>query len=214
VIPGFAGAVPQVTATMRFPCSSDLAAMGFFDPGHPAFVHTSSWWKRNPAANLRLKEKTFEPDGMGFRMQRHHLKQGGNPYRLLGKAVHIDIGIQLPGTRIELIQGSRHSAAIIAAATPVSANVTDVHYCAYWTVPWLAPLRPVMAWMARDFLGQDRLVAERLMGNPAAPPPLFVGDPDTQVRWWMRLKKEYLAARAEGREFANPLRGQVLRWRS
>ena len=92
--------------------------------------------------------------------------------------------------------------------------MTDVHYCAYWTVRWLAPLKPALAWMARDFLGQDRLVAERLMGNPAPPPPLFVGDPDTQVRWWMRLKKEYLAAREEGRAFVNPLRGQVLRWRS
>ena len=212
--PGFGNAAPQVSTTMRFPCGVDLAAMGFFDPGHPAFVHTSSWWKRNPAANLRLKEKEFVPDGMGFRMLRHHLKQGGNPYRLLGKDVHIDISIQLPGLRIEHIHGSRHSACIIAAATPISATETDVHYCAYWTVPWLAPVKPLMAWMARDFLGQDRTVAERLMGNPAPPPPLFVGDPDTQVRWYMRLKKEYLAAREEGREFVNPLREQALRWRS
>ena len=213
-VPGFDGIAPQVTTTMRFPCGVDLAAMGFFDPGHPAFVHTSRWWKTNPAANLRLKEKAFEPDGMGFRMLRHHLKQGANPYRILGRNVRIDIGIQLPGVRIEHIQGDRHSACVLAAATPVSANETDVHYCVYWTVPWLAPLRPLAAWMARDFLGQDRLVAARLMGNPSLPAPLFVGDPDTQVRWYLRLKKEYAAARAENRPFVNPLRPQTLHWRS
>ncbi|MBC7801407.1 MAG: Rieske 2Fe-2S domain-containing protein [Gemmatimonadaceae bacterium] len=213
-VPGFVGQAPQVTTTMRFPCEVDLAAWGFFDPGHPAFVHTSRWWKRNPAANLRLKEKVFEPEGMGFRMQRHHLKGGANPYALLGKNVRIDIGIQLPGVRIEHIEGDRHSACVLAAATPVSATETDVHYCVYWTPRWLAPLRPAATWMARDFLGQDRQVAERLMGNRSLPAPLFVGDPDVQVRWYMRLKKEYLAAREEGRAFVNPLRGQVLHWRS
>ncbi len=213
-VPGFAGEAPQVTTTMRFPCEVDLAAWGFFDPGHPAFVHTSRWWKKDPASRLRLKEKEFEPDGMGFRMLRHHLKEGANPYRLLGKNVRIDIGIHLPGVRIEHIQGDRHSACVLAAATPVSTTETDVHYCVYWTMKWLAPLRPVAAWMARDFLDQDREVAARLVGNPVLPAPLFVGDPDAQVRWYMRLKKEYLASRSEGREFVNPLRGQTLHWRS
>ncbi len=213
-VPGFDGRAPQVSTTMRFPCNADLAAMGFFDPGHPAFVHTSRWWKQNPAARLRLKEKHFEPHGLGFRMLRHHLQHGANPYRLMGRNVHIDIGIQLPGIRIEHIEGDRHAACVLAAATPVSATETDVHYCVYWTPRWLAPLRPFAAWMARDFLGQDRTVAVRLRENPTPPPPLFVGDPDTQVRWWLRLKREYLAAEAEGRAFVNPLRAQVLRWRS
>jgi phenylpropionate dioxygenase-like ring-hydroxylating dioxygenase large terminal subunit len=214
MVPGFENAAPQVSTTMRFPCNVDLAAMGFFDPGHPAFVHTSKWWKSNPASKLRLKEKAFEPHGMGFRMLRHHLKHGANPYRLLGRNVHIDIGIQLPGIRIEHIEGDRHSACVLAAATPVGADVTDVHYCVYWTPKWLAPLRPFAVWMARDFLGQDRDVAVKLMQNPSPPPPLFVGGADVQVRWYLRLKREYLQAQAEGRGFVNPLRAQVLRWRS
>jgi phenylpropionate dioxygenase-like ring-hydroxylating dioxygenase large terminal subunit len=213
-VPGFENAVPQVSTTMRFPCNVDLAAMGFFDPGHPAFVHTSKWWKSNPASKLRLKEKHFEPHGMGFRMLRHHLKHGANPYRLLGRNVHIDIGIQLPGIRIEHIEGDRHSACVLAAATPISETVTDVHYCVYWTPKWLAPLRPFAAWMARDFLDQDRMVAVKMVQNLAPPPPLFVGGADTQVRWYLRLKREYLQAQAEGRGFVNPLRAQVLRWRS
>ena len=64
------------------------------------------------------------------------------------------------------------SACVLAAATPISETVTDVHYCVYWTMPWLAPLRPAAWWMARDFLRQDRDVAARLMGNPAPPPPV------------------------------------------
>lgn len=213
-VPGFDQAAPQVTTTMRFPCGVDLAASGFFDPGHPAFVHTSRWWKRDPASRLRLKEKGFVPEEMGFRMVRHHLKEGANPYCLLGRNVHIDIGIQLPGVRIEHIQGDSHAACVLAAATPVSATETDVHYCVYWTLKWLAPFRPIAAWMARDFLGQDRDVAARLMANPALPAPLFVGDPDTQVRWYMQLKKEYAASREQGRPFVNPLRAQTLHWRS
>ena len=213
-VPGFEGVGPQVSVTMRFPCGVDLAAAGFFDPGHPAFVHTSRWWKKDPSTKLRLKEKHFAPEGMGFRMARHHLVEGANPYRLLGRDVHIDIGIQLPGVRIEAIEGSVHRACVLAAATPVSAMETDVHYCVYWTPAWLAPLRPVARWMAADFLDQDRMVAVRMADNPAPGAALYVGDADTQVRWYLRLKREYAAAAAEGRAFVNPLREQTLRWRS
>ena len=213
-VPGFDGATPQVSTTMRFPCGVDLAASGFFDPGHPAFVHTSKWWKSNPAANLHLKEKQFEPAGMGFRMLRHHVKHGANPYRILGQNVHVDIAIQLPGIRIEHIEGDRHSACVLAAATPITDTETDVHYCGYWTPKWLNPLRRVAHWMASDFLNQDRMVAVKMSQNANPPAPLFVGGPDVQVRWYMRLKREYLEAAAAGRPFVNPLRAQTLKWRS
>ena len=212
-VPGFEGA-PQVSVTERFHCHTDLAVAGFIDPGHPAFVHTSRWWKRNPGANLRVKEKRFVPDGQGFRMARHHLKHGANPYRLLGRNVHIDIGIQLPGIRIEHIEGDRYQAGVLAAATPVSATETDVHYCVYWSLPWLGAFRPAARWMARDFLRQDRDVANRLMENPTPPASLYVGDPDTQIRWYQRLKREHAAATAAARPFNNPLVEQTLTWRS
>ena len=79
----------------------------------------------------------------------------------------------------------------------------------------VTPIGPT--WRGAYMLGADTLgrdVAARLMDNPAPPPPLYVGDPDTQVRWYLRLKREYAAARAEGRAFVNPLRAQTLRWRS
>ena len=214
VVPGFGDAVPQVSTTMRFPCGVDLAASGFFDPGHPAFVHTSRWWKKDPSQHLRAKAKQFEPAGLGFRMVRHHLVHGANPYRLLGRTVHIDIGIALPGVRIEHIEGDRHQACVLAAATPVTATETDVHYCIYWTPRWLAAVRPAAAWMARQFLDQDRMVAVKMADNPAPHAPLYVGGADTQVRWYLRLKREYLEAAAEGRAFVNPLRATTLEWRS
>ncbi len=214
VVPGLGDAAPKIATVMRFPCDVDIAAASFVDPAHPAFVHTSRWWKSNGSDNLRLKEKTFEPDGLGFRMARHPVRGGGLPYKLLGGDVHSEIRIQLPGIRSEYIQGRRHAACVLTAVTPVGPAETDVHSCVYWTLPWLEPLKPLASWLMRDFLGQDRDVAARMASNPALPPQLFVGDPDTQIRWYLRLKKEFLASAAEARPFVNPLRPQTLRWRS
>lgn len=214
-VPGFVDTPPQVVAVLRFPCTADVATMGFIDPAHPAFVHTSRWWKAKPASKLRLKQKEFAPDALGFRMKRHHLQHGANPYRLLGRNVHVDVTIQLPGLRIEHIQGDRHSACVLAASTPIDDDHTDVHYCVYWTIGWMAPLKPFARWMAMDFLRQDYEVARKLAEADAPfPPPLYVGDADAQIRWFLRLKREFRAAQAEGRPFANPLREQVLSWRS
>lgn len=213
-VPGFEDAVPQVTTSMRFPCGVDLAASGFFDPAHLPFVHTSRWWKSNPAGPLRLKTKQFEPAGFGFRMLRHHLVKGANPYRLLGREVFIDISIALPGIRIENIEGERHQACVLVATTPISGNETEVHSCIYWTPRWLGALKPIASRLSRNFLGQDRQVAVRMADNPAPAPALYVGGADAQLRWYMRLKREYLEATAEHRPFANPLRPQTLQWRS
>ncbi len=213
-VPGFDGVPPQVSTTMRFPSNADIAAMGFCDPAHPAFVHTSRWWKSKSALALRPKTKSFEPFGYGFRMKQHQLHGGANPYRLLGSDVRIDVTVELPGLRIEHIRGTRHSACVLAAVTPVSDVETDVHYCVYWTVPWLAPLRPLAAWMARDFLRQDLDMAAKLAHGPRTPSMLFVGDPDLQIAWLLRLKREHLDSLAQNRPFANPLREQTLSWRS
>jgi phenylpropionate dioxygenase-like ring-hydroxylating dioxygenase large terminal subunit len=214
-VPGFDAVGPQIHTAMRFPCTADVATMGFFDPAHPAFVHTSRWWKAKPSTSLRTKEKAYEPDALGFRMKRHHLKHGANPYRILGRRVHVDVTIQLPGLRIEHISGERHSACVLAASTPIDAETTDVHYCVYWTVGWMAFVRPLARWMARDFLRQDYEVAVRLASAGAPfPPRMFVGDADAQIRWFLMLKKEYQASQEQGRPFVNPLRERVLRWRS
>ena len=213
-VPGFEGIAPQISTTMRFPSNADIAAYGFCDPAHPAFVHTSRWWKSKSGLKLRPKSKDFEPVEHGFRMKTHRLTGGARPYRLLGTDVRVDVTLSLPGLRIEHIRGSRHSACVLAAVTPITEMQTDVHYCVYWTPGWLAPFRPFAAWMARDFLRQDLDMAAKLAHGPETPPMLFVGDADTQIAWMMRLKREYLASQAEGRSFANPLPEQTLEWKS
>ena len=47
-----------------------------------------------------------------------------------------------------------------------------------------------------------------------APPLTLIDDADTQAKWYYRLKQEYLRARVEGRDFVNPVKPRVLRWRS
>lgn len=213
-VPGFEGIPPQITTTMRFPSNAEIAAYGFCDPAHPAFVHTSRWWKSKKALKLRPKTKSFEPVEHGFRMKTHTLNGGARPYRLLGSDVQVDVTLSLPGLRIEHIRGSKHSACVLAAVTPVTATETDVHYCVYWTLPWLTAFRPFAAYMARDFLRQDLDMAAKLAHGPVTPPMLFVGDADTQIAWMIRLKREYTASQIEGRDFINPLSEQTLEWKS
>jgi phenylpropionate dioxygenase-like ring-hydroxylating dioxygenase large terminal subunit len=213
-VPGFRNTAPQVSTTMHFPCHVDQAAIGFFDPTHPPFVHTSRWWKTKPE-DLQRKEKQYEPTGFGFRMARHPLKGGANPYRLLGRNVTVEVTIELPGIRIEHIQGDRHAACVLAAATPLTKTTTEVHYCLYWTPRWLAPFRPAIRYMSREFLRQDRDVAAKLsVGLAYDPPSMLLGDPDAQIKWYLRLKKEFQSCTAEQRPFVNPLQPKILRWRS
>jgi hypothetical protein len=39
---------------------------------------------------------------------------------------------------------------------------------------------------------------------------MLINDPDTQARWWMRVKDEWIAAQRERRAFVNPLQPKVL----
>jgi hypothetical protein len=152
---------------------------------------------------------------MGFRMTRYPLSSEALPYRVLGKDLAVEISIQLPGTiRIEHIEGSRHSAAALAAAIPIDDRITEVHYCLYWTPEWLNPLRPLARWLTREFLRQDRDVANKLASHGRHSISPTVGDPDAQVRWYYQLKREYLSADAQQRTFVNPLRPATLSWRS
>ena len=205
---------PQISTVMRFPCDMLTAVTGFIDPAHPAFVHTSRWWRGKGDAELRLKQKHFEPTDVGFRMHPHDPAAAARPYRLLGRDVRIQIDIRLPGIRIEHIAGARYSACVVAAATPVAPGATDVHYAIYWTVPWLAPAKPILARMTRKFLRQDYDVAAKLGPDHDASSDLLVGDPDRQILWFRKLQREFLESYAEGRPFTNPLTQRSMSWRS
>ena len=54
-------------------------------------------------------------------------------------------------------------------------------------------------------------------GLEHAPRLMLINDADTQARWWMRVKDEWIAAQAQGRPFRQSARTQdpslaQLRW--
>ena len=103
----------------------------------------------------------------------------------------------------------------LTALTPVDAETTIVHHCIYWDAPWLTALKPALLPYVRAFLRQDRDIMERQQRGLRFDPPLtLIDDADTQAKWYYRLKREYLRARAEGRPFENPVLPRTLEWRS
>jgi phenylpropionate dioxygenase-like ring-hydroxylating dioxygenase large terminal subunit len=205
---------PKLRIMLPFPCSTDHAAFGLMDPTHAPFVHTSLWFKKN-AAQLRVKDKQFEPTELGWRMVRHALPPQNIIYKLLGANVATEITYRLPGLRIEEIHGERHAVVGLTAITPVSDETTEVHQF-FWATPnWIGAVKPVLRKLMRIFLDQDRQVVVRQReGLLHRPKLILINDADTQARWWMRIKDEWLAAQAEQREFVNPLAPATLRWRS
>jgi hypothetical protein len=43
---------------------------------------------------------------------------------------------------------------------------------------------------------------------------MLIRDADTQAIWYYQLRSEFIKSIAEGREFNNPVKSQVLKWRS
>jgi len=214
-VPGFADDAQPAAAIMQpFPCSTDHAAFGLMDPTHAPFVHTS-WWFKHQASKLRPKEKRFEPSELGFRMVRHPLPPQNLVYRLLGRKVETEISYRLPGLRIEEVQGDRHSVVGLTAITPITEEDTEVHQIFWATPAWVKPLSMLIKPFMHIFLGQDReVVVRQREGLVHKPRLMLINDADTQARWWMRLKDEWIAAQKEGRAFVNPLEARTLRWRS
>ncbi len=101
------------------------------------------------------------------------------------------------------------------AITPLDARRSEVHHCLYWTMPWLAPFKPLVRRLATSFLNQDQAVTLRQQEGLADDPKLMlIDDVNTQAKWYARLKREWLEAEAEGRAFRNPIQARTLRWRS
>ncbi|MEM8811362.1 MAG: aromatic ring-hydroxylating dioxygenase subunit alpha [Pseudomonadota bacterium] len=205
---------PRFSIMLPFPCSTDHAAFGLMDPTHAAFVHTS-WWFKKDATKLRPKEKHFEPSDYGWRMIRHQLPPQNIAYKILGGTVTTEIAYRLPGLRIEHIQGDRHSVVGLTAITPVDEGETEVYQIFWATMNWVSAFGPLARHLMRVFLDQDReVVVQQREGLVQNPKLMLINDADTQARWWMRIKREWLEAEAEDRAFANPLRPMTLRWRS
>ena len=211
-----AGDVPKLHVSLRFPCNIDLAVIGLMDPAHGAFVHKSAVWRTR--ASIHEKQKRFSPveGALGWRMDRHPASSNSRAYKIfLGGRPETEITYTLPSTRVEHAATARYSYTGLTACTPVTADITDVHHVMYWTVPGAALLRPLVKRFALRFLDQDRRAVLAMQeGLAFAPPLMLVRDADTQVRWYYRLKREWLAAQAEGRAPVNSLTPVTLKWRS
>ena len=103
----------------------------------------------------------------------------------------------------------------LTAITPVTADRTEVHQIFWASAGWASLLSPLIKPFMHTFLGQDRRVVVRQQEGLAYEPRLMlINDADTQARWWMRIKEEWIAAQAQDRAFVNPLEPRTLRWRS
>jgi len=213
ILDGFDGSAPDLVESVGFTAAIDHAVIGLMDPAHGPFVHRAWWWRSR--RSIQDKAKAFAPSPFGFTMTRHTPSRNSRAYRLLGGAPETEIAFRLPSIRIEQIRTGRHRVASLTAITPVDDRVTEINHCIYWTLPWLGMLKPVLRHYVRAFLRQDRDIMERQQqGLRFAPPLTLIDDADTQAKWYYRLKREYLRARAEGRPFENPVEPRILEWRS
>jgi len=212
-MPDMEGRVPNLTEVMHFPCPVDHAVIGLMDPAHGPFVHQSWYWRSS--RSIHEKAKAFGPAPYGFAMKRHRPSANSAAYRLLGGAPETEITFRLPGVRTEHIAAGRHRIVNLTTVTPLDANNTEVTNSFYWTLGWADLAKPILRHFVRRFLGQDRdVVVMQQKGLAHDPTLMLIKDADTQARWYHQLKNEYQRARAEGRDFVNPVKDTVLRWRS
>lgn len=212
------GAKFQLHVASVFACNIDVAVSGLMDPAHGAFVHRSAIWRS--AASIYEKEKAFSPlsesEGLGWRMDRHPASRNSRAYRLfLGGAPETEISYRIPATRIEHAQTKKYNYCGLTACTPIAADRTEVHHVMYWDAPLGTLLRPIVRMLTKRFLEQDRRAVMAMQeGLSFNPPTMLIQDADAQTRWYLRLKREFLAAQADGRAPRNPLMPVMLRWRS
>ncbi|AFY33473.1 aromatic ring-hydroxylating dioxygenase subunit alpha [Calothrix sp. PCC 7507] len=213
VIAGFEERSPQLVEVMRFPCFVDHAVTGLMDPAHSPYVHQVWWWR---SAKLNEEARQFDPSPYGFTMRRHQLSPSmGKLYKFVGNGIpETEISFRLPGIRVEQTTSGNQRVCNLTTVTPISDTETEVTFTLYWTHSWLGGFKPLLRSLIRTFLGQDRMVVEKQqIGLKYNPILRLIKDSDIQAQWYYQLKREYSQSMAEGREFQNPVKGQILRWR-
>ena len=117
--------------------------------------------------------------------------------------------------RFEHIRAGKREVLGFTAVTPKDAHTTLVTQVFYWTMPWLAAIKPFFRPFARAFLGQDRRIVElQNEGLKFAPPQMLIQDADVPAIWYHRLKKAWAESVETGKPFVNPVQERTLRWRS
>ena len=199
-------------ADVIIPAHQDDAAYGLLDPAHTPFVHKSPLWRGNGI--LKEKTKPFEPNDFGFTMV-PHAPVNSDIYNLIGGKIGVRIEFRLPGLRAEYIENRKHTVLGLTALTPVDNRHTRLRQIFYWNSPVLSLIRPIAPLAAKPFLNQDvEIMRLRRENEPHGGKGMLLGDSDRQFIWYMQLKKEWQAARHDGRPFRNTLSAQTLRWRT
>ncbi|MCR9129553.1 MAG: aromatic ring-hydroxylating dioxygenase subunit alpha [Alphaproteobacteria bacterium] len=199
--------------TAELACQMDHAVIGLLDPAHTPFVHKSPLWRSSKT--LKEKEKHYAPSEMGFTMLSHEPVNSPLYTWVLGPGVKVEIQFLLPGLRAESITTERHSFLGLAAITPIRDDLCEIREIMYWNAPSLDLIRPFARPFTHTFLQQDaRIMKLQGEGLSHDPPLMQIPDADTLMVWYRRLKREWIKAGAEGREFENPVKPATLRWRT
>lgn len=207
---------PKFVIHRTYNAHVDDAIVGLMDPAHVAFVH-SQWWWRPPSVGLKEKQKAFEPRPRGWAIARHTPSSNSAAYRILfGGNVTTEIVFQLPGFRWEIVENDKARLLTLTCLTPEGPKKTRITQLTWWTGIPLANLAiPLLKYLGGVFLDQDGdMVNLQNMGLEYQSNMMMIDDIDVQAKWYHRLKREWVAARSERRDFANPIEPTILRWRS
>ena len=210
--PGVVGGGPKLVDRMDFESHIDHAVVGLMDPAHGPYVHRQWWWRS--AKSQHDKAKKFEPREAGFSMVRHEPSKNSRAYAILGGEPLTEITFRLPGMRWEHITVGPKQVLLLTFLTPIHANRTRITQL-IWSDHWAFTFKRIFAPFVRAFLRQDGdMVNLQNMGLTYDPSLLWIDDADRQAKWYQQLKREWAAARKEGRPFRNPVEATTLKWRS
>ena len=213
VFPGVVGGAPKLIDFMDFDTHIDHAVIGLMDPAHGPYVHRQWWWRT--AKSQHAKEKRFEPREAGFAMVRHQPSKNSRAYAILGGEPLTEITFRLPGLRWEHVTVGKRQVLSLTCLTPITDKKTRITQVIWSDHPAFGILRPLIALGARAFLRQDGdMVNLQNEGLKYDPTLIWIDDADRQAKWYQQLKREWTAARAEGRAPVNPIEPVVLRWKS
>jgi len=148
-------------------------------------------------------------------MAPHEPSSNSLAYKILGGKPVTEITFRLPGIRTEEIKVGAKTLLSFTAVTPLDEKRTQIRQFFFTDLMSVKLLKPFIAAGARKFLRQDAhmvdLQQEGLKYNPKL---MLIEDADTQAKWYYTIKKEWAKSRAEGREFINPVKAKILKYRS
>ena len=165
----------------------------------------------------RLLADRLEDVLLSEAIARHKPASNSLLYKLLfGGDVTTEIVFMLPGFRWEVVENATSRLFTLTCLTPENESSTRITQVTYWqNSPLLDVVKPFLIPGFKQFLDQDgHMVDLQNTGLAYQKTMLMIDDIDVQAKWYRTLKKEWAAARSEGRPFVNPIEPRVLRWRS